>query len=144
VTVEDASVNIDGTTTFVAHVLDENNAPATSGSGIFKINMQPLKDGNGKVIMVNVDSNGTLTLTGFACPTSATEGRTYTLYAVMNQDDNYMRGEGTATLTVRKTPVLIVSDVTANRGDTIYLSTSVTYNNENVTEGTVTFILEQT
>jgi hypothetical protein len=151
VTVEDASVNIGGTTTLVAHVLDENNAPATSGKGVFKINGKIVKDANDQVIYVQVDSNGTCTLSGVACPTGTmygVEGATSTIDFNWVGGDNYESVSNTdvvdATLTVRKTPVLIVSDVTANRGDTIYLSTSVTYNNENVTEGTVTFILEQT
>ena len=148
VTVEDASVNIDGTTTVVAHVLDENNAPATSGQGKFYVNGTLLRDSNNQVISVNVDSNGTCTLSGVACPDNATEGQTYLIDFAWQGGDNYTNvsreNVTDATLTVRKTPVLIVSDVTANRGDTIYLSTSVTYNNENVTEGTVTFILEQT
>jgi hypothetical protein len=151
VTLEDASVNIGGTTTLVAHVLDENNAPATSGKGAFKINGKYVKDANDQTIYVQVDSNGTCTLSGVACPTGTTygvEGATSTMDFYWVGGDNYESVSYTdvvdATLTVRKTPVLIVSDVTANRGDTIYLSTSVTYNNENVTEGTVTFILEQT
>jgi hypothetical protein len=150
VTLEDASVNIGGTTTLVAHVLDENNAPATSGKGAFKINGKYVKDANDQVIYVQVDSNGTCTLSGVACPTGTygVEGATSTIDFNWIGGDNYESVFYTdvvdATLTVRKTPVLIVSDVTANRGDTIYLSTSVTYNDENVTEGTVTFILEQT
>ena len=150
VTVEDASVNIGGTTTLVAHVLDENNAPATSGKGVFSINGKTVNDANNQRIYVQVDSNGTCTLSGVACPTGTyvVEGATRTIDFTWIGGDNYENVSNTdvvdATLTVRKTPVLIVSDVTANRGDTIYLSTSVTYNDENVTEGTVTFILEQT
>jgi hypothetical protein len=125
--------------------VDENNAPVTSGRAIFKLDGAIIKDANQNTITVNVDSNGTIRLSGLACPTGATEGQTYSIVCLYSQNDDYKSAVSTnSTLTVRKTPVLIVSDVTANRGDTIYLSTSVTYNNENVTEGTVTFILEQT
>lgn len=150
VTVEDASVNIGGTTTLVAHILDENQAPATSGQGVFKINGQYVKDSNNQVIRVQVDSNGTCTLSGVACPTGSigVEGATSSIGFSWYGEDNYESLPSAnivdATLTVRKTPVLIVSDVTANRGDTVYLSTSVTYGNDNVNEGTVTYTLEQT
>jgi hypothetical protein len=145
VTIENASVNIGGTVDLVAHAVDENNAPVTSGQALFKLNGSIIKDANQNTIKITVDSNGTIRLSGLACPTGATEGKTYTINCSYAENDDY-KGATSAngTLTVRKTPVLIVSDVTANRGDTIYLSTSVTYNNENVTEGTVTFILEQT
>jgi hypothetical protein len=145
VTIEDVSVNIGGTVDLVAHAVDENNAPVTSGQAAFKLNLELIKDATQKPIMCNVDSNGTIRLSGLACPAGATEGGTYQIKCVYAVNDDYMTAtSANGTLTVRKTPVLIVSDVTANRGDTIYLSTSVTYNNENVTEGTVTFILEQT
>lgn len=148
VTLEDASVNIGGTTTLVVHILDENQAPATSGHGRFYLNGSAVKDSNNTIINVQVDSNGTCTLSGVACPNNATEGQTYSIDFGWSGGDNYKSVDRTgvtdATLTVRKTPVLIVSDVTANRGDTVYLSTSVTYNSENVSEGTVTYTLEQT
>jgi hypothetical protein len=145
VTIEDVSVNIGGTVDLVAHAVDENNAPVTSGQATFTLNNAPLMDANNVLISVDVDSNGTIRLSGLACPAGATEGKTYQIKCRYVVNDDYMAAtSNTGTLTVRKTPVLIVSDVTANRGDTVYLSTSVTYNNENVTEGTVTFILEQT
>jgi hypothetical protein len=145
VTIENASVNIGGTVDLVAHAVDENNAPVTSGQALFKLGGAIIKDANQNTIKITVDSNGTIRLSGVACPTGATEGKTYIINCDYAENDDY-KGATSAngTLTVRKTPVLIVSDVTANRGDTIYLSTSVTYNDENVTEGTVTFILEQT
>ena len=145
VTIENASVNIGGTVDLVAHAVDENNAPVTSGLASFSLNNAPLRDANNVLIVVDVDSDGTIRLSGIACPAGATEGKTYSIKCSYGTNDDYRKAESnTGTLTVRKTPVLIVSDVTANRGDTVYLSTSVTYNNENVTEGTVTFILEQT
>ena len=148
VTLEDASVNIGGTTTLVAHILDENQAPATSGQGYFYINGS---SPTSALVSINVDSNGTCTQTGVPCPTGSTygvEGATSSIDFAWFGGDNYesvtRENVVDATLTVRKTPVLIVSDVTANRGDTVYLSTSVTYGNDNVNEGTVTYTLEQT
>lgn len=151
ITLDNVSGNIGGQYTYTAHVVDENNAPVTAGKCIFKCNGKNEKDGNNSTIYVNVNSSGVATLT-VDVPSNATEtgtNSTYTLSAVYSDSShNYENVSGensvSATLTIRKTPVLAVNSVTANRGDTVYLTCGVTYNSENVTEGSVSFTLIQT
>lgn len=150
VTVADASCNTTGNVVLVATVKDENNSIVTEGQVVFKANAKTVKDANNQVIYCTVGNDGTATLTLDTAVfySNIAEGDTFSITAVYPWTDNYGQTNTTvssaATLTVRKTPVIVVTDVTANRGDNIYLSAAVTYNSENVTEGSVTFTLEQT
>lgn len=131
------SANAGSTVNIVANIYDENDSIVTEGQATFT-------DPNNQTSNVSVGSGGTATKS-VTVPSNATEGSTIQYTVVYNQNTNYTSATSvTITITVRKTPVLIVSNVTANRGDIIYLSTSVTYGNDNVNEGTVTYTLEQT
>lgn len=134
------SGNGGATVNLVASIYDENDAIVTSGQAKFKQNDTVIINGT-----VSVGNNGTATKQ-IVIPLSATEGSTIQYTVEYVENNNYTASASvTITVTVRKTPVLVVNDVTANRGDVVYLSASVTDSSDNdVNEGTLTFTLDQT
>lgn len=138
IVVSNTSGNAGGEATLLATIYDENDAIVTTGQAKFKQNGSPITDGT-----VSVGNNGTASKT-VTVPSGATEGSTITYTVEYVENDNYTAASATnITITVRKTPVIVVQDVTGNRGDTVYLTAGVTYGGNNVSEGNVTFTINQ-
>ena len=133
------SANAGSTVNLVANIYDENDSIVTEGQATFT-------DPNNQTSNVSVGSGGTATKS-VTVPSNATEGSTIQYTVVYNQNTNYTNATSvTITITVRKTPILTLNDITANRGDIVYLTASVEDNvtGNDVNEGSITFTLIQT
>ena len=139
IVVSNTSGNAGQSATLLATIYDENDTIVTTGQAQFKQNGSLIDNGT-----VSVGNNGTASKS-VTVPSGATEGSTITYTVEYVENDNYTAASATnITITVRKTPVIVVQNVTGNRGDTVYLTAGVTYGGHTVSEGNVTFTISTT
>ncbi|RAP46433.1 MAG: hypothetical protein BZ136_07445 [Methanosphaera sp. rholeuAM74] len=129
------SANAGEQTPLQVTVYDEHNVIVTEGQVTFT-------GPSGDPANVAVANDGTAT-TNIEIDSIANDGSTYNYTAVFNQTSNYEAStQVTIVVTVRTRVVITLADVTANRGDIIYLSATVEDNSGNeVDTGTVTYEL---
>lgn len=85
-------------------------------------------------------TNGEAT-TSYTIPSNIATGE-HTLYGIFEESDTYETSSGTATFYVRIGTTITVTDVVASIGEQATFTANVKYNtNQNVTEGTVQFML---
>lgn len=88
-------------------------------------------------------TNGEAT-TSYTIPSNMATGE-HTLYGIFEEEDTYETASGTATFFVRIATSTTVSNVVASHGEQATFTANVKYNtNQNVTEGTVQFMLGNT